>query len=213
MIKDGEAIIRTIGEDDSRLQKFLARIESHHAPDMKALKIYTEFKITAAVRSWECGDNIPAIRDFKMAAQACFFMEDMARGINLLDKAELIKYHQENHENVHGAYDKYFVPLEQKMSVLENDNDYYQACNVLKQMIGISKAAGYASLTKRYKKRLTVMRRLLFKKNANNSHVENAVRSTFIISLKLAYERAELAFRYSNWDQLQPVMPILVSRA
>src|SRR5271157_6335471 len=114
MGRDGRFIVNTMGGDDSGLQNFLLHIENQDAPDLKALKVYTEFKITAAVRSWKCGDNAPAIRDFKMAAQTCFLMEDVERGINLLDKVELIKSHQEVHVDVHGAHDKYLIPLERK---------------------------------------------------------------------------------------------------
>ncbi|NMC04080.1 MAG: hypothetical protein GYA24_02650 [Candidatus Lokiarchaeota archaeon] len=188
----------------------LLKVDRASSPrsSMSGLKLYREFKVTAAGKAWRDRDFFSAVSAFRQAADTCAEFGDTDRALRLLEKGELARNRRDMKTVEKGNYERYFFALQARLNKAFNDRNLDLARDLLKQMVVISKSVKDADLFKAYKSQLGAVEAVYKGKGSKHVHLDKIMRARLIDSLRSATDRAGLAFKRPYIDQASILAPL-----
>jgi hypothetical protein len=178
--------------------------------NLQAMRLYREFKVTAAGKAWRARDYSGAVSSFKQVARACIDSGDTDRAMQLLDKMETAANPIGSISDDTGNYAKYVSTLQSKLEKAFNDKDINHARDLLKKMIVISKNLRDANLFKSYKGQLLAVEAVYKGKGSRHVPLEKIMRARLIEALHQATDRTGLAVLQANMNPVKPFQPWFV---
>nr|MDO8085345.1 hypothetical protein [Candidatus Sigynarchaeum springense] len=181
------------------------------------LRLFRDFQVIMADHEIKEGRTEAAIIRLKMAAQACFDIDENARCNSLLDRADAAQIDPSNGpgRGIAGQFGKKGI-LSKYIEVLRNDasdavikGNLNRARDLLRQLVVLGKNLEDKRVIKDYKNQIRSIWMVYSVKGIRSVTLQRVFTSRLVHALKEAMLRRELAFRISFALQKNVLQPIL----